>query len=795
MPYGTIKVDTVTFTDAGVDKSVSISGLVQNPTFSGNITVTGTISGGVVRGGTVSGATVTGTAGQFTTATITSGVFASGTAAAPSIAFAGDLDTGLFTGAANTVGIAANGSAVLTVSGTNVGIGTNSPNAVLDLTATAGAGGQTSVIRFGLGITAESWIGVANSAGNIIANSTLGDTVIRNDGGKILLSTDSGTTAHAVIDSSGRLGIGVSSPQSQLQVLDQVRISNSSQSQGSIVLGDGGSTLFNVGIARWNGGSNTAGAGGIGYFAQGTTNVGGHYFYTGDAVAGSQTEKLRITSAGNVGIGTSSPDGRLEINDQSNGVETFPLWVSNQGAGVGTRATIRFDVANSYYGSIGGGEEIGIGSSVVIDAPGTGGVIRFTKNNKATEIARFDSFGSLGIGTTPATALHVSSADTELRVQSTTSTNGFVRFVNTSGSMSIGMSGAATNTLLTYDRTNNQNVHEYFGGASGYHIWYQNGSEAARIDSSRRLLVGTSTARSNIYVGSTASTPFAQVNTATNNYDNGLALINYTASGYAPWLSIGSSGSNTLGTNTATPGGYQIGGINFVGNDGTNFRSAAFIAAENDQAGAWASGDCPGRLVFSTTADGASSPTEAMRIDNQRNILAGGATDANVGSGTGIKILSSARMQLGAADTTDSSIGYSMYSTGAAAYRFYVGFGGTIYATSTTISAISDRRLKENIKDLDVGLNAILALKPRRFDWKEGFGNTGKSVRGFIAQEVEEVFPDLIDEWEKGENHPEGEEPYKSVRQDLIPVLVKAIQEQQVMIAELQAEVATLKAS
>ena len=62
---------------------------------------------------------------------------------------------------------------------------------------------------------------------------------------------------------------------------------------------------------------------------------------------------------------------------------------------------------------------------------------------------------------------------------------------------------------------------------------------------------------------------------------------------------------------------------------------------------------------------------------------------------------------------------------------------------------------------------------------------------GFIAQEFEQVFPDLIDEWK--DPAPEGEEPYKSVRQDLIPVLVKAIQEQQAIIEQLKADVAALK--
>jgi len=70
MAYGELKVDSITFTNGGTDTTVSVSGLVQNPTFSGNITVTGTISGDVVLGGTtVSGATVTGNAGQFTTLT------------------------------------------------------------------------------------------------------------------------------------------------------------------------------------------------------------------------------------------------------------------------------------------------------------------------------------------------------------------------------------------------------------------------------------------------------------------------------------------------------------------------------------------------------------------------------------------------------------------------------------------------------------------------------------------------------------------------------------------------------
>lgn len=167
-----------------------------------------------------------------------------------------------------------------------------------------------------------------------------------------------------------------------------------------------------------------------------------------------------------------------------------------------------------------------------------------------------------------------------------------------------------------------------------------------------------------------------------------------------------------------------------------------------------------------------------MTLDASGNLLVK-KTSAS-GTTLGVELLATGQIN-GATAGADN---LNIYNTTAAAYRFYVSAAGTIFATNTTISAISDARLKENVQDIDVGLGAILALKPRKFDWKEGKGKNIKGDRGFIAQEFETVFPNLIDEWK--DNAPEGEAPYKSVRQDLIPVLVKAIQ-------ELAAEVNALK--
>ena len=186
----------------------------------------------------------------------------------------------------------------------------------------------------------------------------------------------------------------------------------------------------------------------------------------------------------------------------------------------------------------------------------------------------------------------------------------------------------------------------------------------------------------------------------------------------------------------------------------------------------------------SGTAGNAITFTQAMTLDASGNLLLG----KTVNSITTVGFQSTATGEVSAAlaASTNAATQWTTYSTGAAAYRFYVGMGGTVFATNTTISAISDSRLKENVQDLDVGLNEILALKPRKFDWKAGKGKDIKGDRGFIAQEFETVFPNLIDEWK--DNAPEGEAPYKSVRQDLIPVLVKAIQELTARVQTLEAK-------
>jgi len=183
----------------------------------------------------------------------------------------------------------------------SLGIGTSSPTANLQIKA--------SSAKFRL---TDS--GITNTSHNTFNVFAAGQNKF-----SLGVSSETGTSSDITIDgATNNVGIGTSSPQAKLQVLDLIKVSSADQSAGSIIFGDGSSANYNVGIGRWNGALNAAGSGGLGYHAQGTINGGGHYWYLGDATAGSKTEVMRINSSGNVGIGTISPTSPLHIKSATN---------------------------------------------------------------------------------------------------------------------------------------------------------------------------------------------------------------------------------------------------------------------------------------------------------------------------------------------------------------------------------------------------------------------------------------------------------------------------------------------
>jgi hypothetical protein len=265
------------------------------------------------------------------------------------------------------------------------------------------------------------------------------------------------------------------------------------------------------------------------------------------------------------------------------------------------------------------------------------------------------------------------------------------------------------------------------------------------------------------------------------------------AEGGAEAMRIDSSGNVGIGTSSPTAKLDILGGIRLnkngdlstakVGNFGsTNFEGYIEPYSSSGWTDIHNTVSTTGVRFFTGNSD-----AERMRIDSSGNLLVG-KTAANLGT-NGLTFQAGGEIFATIDNSTNT---LHVYSSTASAYRFYVSGTGTVFATNTTISAISDQRLKENVQDLDVGLDKIMALKPRKFDWKEGKGKNVKGDRGWIAQEFESVFPDMIDEWK--DPSPDGEEAYKSVRADLIPVLVKAIQEQQALITTLTDRITALEA-
>ena len=115
---------------------------------------------------------------------------------------------------------------------------------------------------------------------------------------------------------------------------------------------------------------------------------------------------------------------------------------------------------------------------------------------------------------------------------------------------------------------------------------------------------------------------------------------------------------------------------------------------------------------------------------------------------------------------------------------------GDVKNLNNTYGQISDERLKENIKDATPKLDDLMKVKVKNFNF---IGHELKQI-GVVAQELEEVFPGLVKEDVQPEDSLGEGGVFKSVKYSiLVPILVKAMQEQQVMIEDLKRRVDNLE--
>ena len=308
--------------------------------------------------------------------------------------------------------------------------------------------------------------------------------------------------------------------------------------------------------------------------------------------ADTTTNKLKLRNSANNAWNTICElDGTMLMED---GTATSPglAFESDENSGLFTTGADKINFAT------GGVERLEIGSSEVVFNDTSNDVDFRVESNGQSHMLFVDAGNDrIGIGvSSPSYLLDLeTAADSQLRIKSS------------SGSSS------HESAILLQRGSNESAIKNKAGGLE----FFTGGltTEDMRLDSSGRLLVGTSADLAPDGFGSkiqSAALDFtASITTRREGNNTSGTVVNFVK-----------TRSTSLGGNTVVQSGDMLGGLNFYGADGTDANSlGGYIRCLVD--GTPGSNDMPGRLEFATTADGAASPTERMRIDASGNVLVG----------------------------------------------------------------------------------------------------------------------------------------------------------------------------
>jgi hypothetical protein len=600
----------------------------------------------------------------------------------------------------------------------NLGIGTTSPGTKLDVVGTIQSNGVFSVNGTTTGDAAKVWFGSDGSGGGFInVPTSKGLAVYQNNATNLL-----------TLNSSGNLGLGVTpsawSSFKGLQVGDV----------GAVASADfGGSN-----VQAFLGNNVYYGSGGFNYIK---TNVAAMYRMVGGAhqwntaVSGtantviSFTQAMTLDASGNLGIGTSSPSSRLDLQAASGETKIILRTVGN------TADSSNY-IAAETGGFTGDWANLGVGARHAI---------KFYNNG--TERMRLDSSGNLGINNTSPSSI----GKFVIQVDGTTTpTNGSNVGPSSVNLYAAGNGGSTNCTIGIFGwQAGNAGIGSGIGFTRessadwGTQIRFYTHpttttnigdiTERARIDSSGNFLIGNTSGVGRLYVETSATPAVVFRNTDAASYTslrlyNDINLANRA-------LEIDYFGSTYSGGERAeitTTGAYPL----------------CFLTSNAERARITSGGD----LCVGTTAAISVYGLIHVRGDNK-----------------GIAIQ----------DSTDNSY-RAIYNQSGTLY-FYNGTNEGYLSTAGAWVDASDVRLKENIVPIKHGLDSVMKSQPRSYKMKDG----NAEYVGFIAQEMLDVIPECV----SGKPEKQLGISYGS----LVAVAFKAIQEQQAMIMALKAELEQLK--
>jgi hypothetical protein len=722
-----------------------------------------------------------------------------GTAAAPGIAFETYPSTGVYSSGANELAVATNGTKRLQIdSGGNVAIDAVGDTGLKPLSVYSQARDCELRLITNSGTENNAFVTLRQSGGNLDLYSTNG-----------AITLNPANTERLRITAAGLVGVGNSSPGGQLTVYsagNQIRVESPTSSNADILFRENDVTKWTAGYVPFisgfrfsNGSSDILTLTNTGNVGIGTTSVSrllhisaasgdtaariqtatsGAFLEFQDSAttagrqpligaigdnlvvytsAGSYSERVRIDSSGRLGIGTSVPGALLNLQGTFGTSLTTGLRIDGLGSTTNNVSPIAFYIQSSNWGTQ-HAANIACGTLTGLDG---GGYLRFSTspdgNTAPAERLRITATGLVGIGSsTPGKLLEIG-------------TGGAAENSTYMVRINRGVTGeyadfSADNGFATLDGIN---------GAGGGVRFLGDGNERARIDSSGRLLVGTSTARTNYFGSASIGSNFQVV--GSTHAESSVIIHNQAANAQAPYLQLGKAKGTGY---EIVSSGDLLGSFVYFGADGSAMRPAASIDAFVD--GTPGANDMPGRLVFSTTADGASSPTERMRITNG-GFLRVSCADAPSSSNRGVSIGPNgpSGMQIAIANTLSGTFAGNVVFINA---NGQVGSIDTS-ASSTSYVTSSDYRLKHDVQPMTGALAKLALLKPRFFKWNVD----GSQSQGFIAHELQEVVPECVSGTKDAVDN-NGSPKYQGIDTGfLVATLTAALQEAIAKIESLEA--------
>jgi hypothetical protein len=551
-------------------------------------------------------------------------------------------------------------------------------------------------------------------------------TVIGEYRAKTLQFTTS-DTVKATLDSSGNLGLGVT-PSAWWSSQRTFQIGRSSSV----------SSRTDIGLIDINDNNYTDAATNVIYIADGAAskyrqNSGSHQWLTapsgtaGDAI--SFTQAMTLDASGNLGIGTTSISGKLSINGE---VYAAAGSVSGVAYGFYPKGTygntgMFSPAANTVAFATTGGERMRIDSS---------GNVGIGTSTIGTDGVSLNS--AYNIGWTQSAGESVPNIFRQSSSAATVVANGYRYTATSNGFASSFSSSFAKSAISVGDGSVRFYTDTAATTAAGTDV---TPTERLRIDSSGNLLVGTTS----LYGGE----KLALVQ-STNN--RGFVIQQTNASNTSPPFLIDCSRNTTNETYNALA--YYNSGAGVY----------RFYVTDNG------GGYFNGNLLVGTTTGNA-----RLTIKEEANLAEADSHIEIVGSGySGFHWLDGTAYYIG----QNSSIREVRIYSGAETAGVVLGAGGTSWST------FSDERLKYDIQPINDGLTKLANIRCVSYRLKDVDAEDSQKKLGVIAQDLVGVVDEVISITKKTGD----ETDYMSVRYtELIPVLIKAIQEQQAIIESLKA--------